>query len=102
MPSRVFSIDDLEELEVAWCNDFKESRGKRRWMEAFDVVFRADDDEKLYHVVIEEGNTEYQECYGEDRYPERDYRNKTVECPEVELYETMRPVTVFRKVKDNG
>ncbi len=97
MSSRTFTIDELEELEVMWDNVLKEGHGARRWSESFDVVFLADDG-KHYLVTVEEGLTENQDYYGEERYPDRDYETKTVECPEVELYTEQVPVTKWRKV----
>jgi hypothetical protein len=100
MPSRTFTIDELE--EVSYENVFKDGRGKRRWSETFDIVFLADDD-LHYHVLVEEGHTEDQDYYGSDRFPEcrlSDDGYMVVDCPEVEIYQTMLPVTKFRKISD--
>lgn len=99
MPTRTFLVDELEEMEVGYANEYKETRSRSRWSETFDIVFRADD-EKLYHVVYEEGLTEYQDYTGVQRYPFCNYSERTVTCHEVEIYEELRPVTMFRKVTE--
>jgi len=98
---RTFTVDELEEMEVSYVNEIKESVYSGRWTEHFRIVFRADDD-KLYLVDYDEGLTEYQELYGEDHYPEarRDGDDYVVDCPEVTLYEEMIPVTKWRKISD--
>lgn len=90
-----FTIEELND----YLDDpvIEERHGKRRWSEAVTCVFKADDG-KHYKVDYEEGNTEYQEYYGEDRYPDS-YREDGyvfVDCPEVELYEELVPVVKYR------
>lgn len=103
MPSRTFTVDELDELEVRYSAEFSERVDSGRWSEYFDVVFRADDG-KLYFVRTEEGLTEIQmdAMYREDHYPdaERNGGDYFVKCPQVELYQEMVPVTKWRKVSD--
>lgn len=91
MPTRTFSTSDLDHFLLV-ASVFEESRGRGRNSEQFDIVFQADDD-KLYHVVIAVPHD-----LGPFWYPAA-YDN-AVECPEVELYTTWRPVVRFRKVPD--
>jgi hypothetical protein len=100
MSHRVFTVEELEDADVMYYNHYKESRGKGRWSELFDIVFEAEDG-RYYHVLYEEGLTENQDYTGHERFPEARHSEYgwTVKCPEVELYETMRPVTLFRKVE---
>jgi len=99
MSTRTFTVDELEDLEVGYVNELKESVDSGRWTEHFEIVFKADDD-KLYLVSYDEGLTEMQEMWGEDSYPEarREGDDYIVECPEVEIYEEMVPVKKWRKL----
>lgn len=99
MPSRTFTVADLDDLEVAYANELKISNGSGRWSEHFDVVFRDESDGKLFVIALEEGLTEMQDYYGSDRYPDshrQDDGTYVVDCDEVELYEELVPVTKWR------
>lgn len=93
MSTRTFTVDELE--EVGYVNEIKESVDSGRWTEYFQIVFRADDN-KLYLVDYEEGLTEYQDLYGEDRFP--DSLGGEVPCTEVDIYEEMVPVKKWKRV----
>lgn len=99
MPSRTFNIEDLD--EIGYDNELKVERHTGRWNVYSDVVFRAEDDGKLYVVNYCEGLTEYQETYGSECFPDSVCRDGEwfVECFEVELYDEMVTVKNWRVVK---
>lgn len=82
--TRVFTRDELEELDVPHTHIHDEHWGNTRWTEIRRCVFRASDG-KTYRVSYETGSTEYQEC---DTW---DYETE-IEAEEVE----QREVTVTR------
>ncbi|RTL65880.1 MAG: hypothetical protein EKK42_20250 [Pseudonocardiaceae bacterium] len=100
MPSRTFTVDELEEFGAECEGEYRRSIDSGRWYEYFETVFRAGDDGKLYLVYTKEGLTEYQECSGADVFTDAELINDewVVECPEVEIFEEVQPVTKWRKV----
>lgn len=98
MTSRVFTVAELEDLEVSWANEYQEGMGARRWSETFRTVFEFDG--KFYEVYVEKGLTEYQETYGAERYPDAtvDDGEWIVDCPEVERYAETVVVEKWRKL----
>ena len=97
VPSRTFTLEELEELDVSWENQIKREIYSGRWNVHSNVVFRADDD-KLYLIQVSEGLTEYHETYGPEKYPEMNWQTHEIELPEVEIYEVMLPVKKWRTV----
>ena len=91
---REFTLEELEDLEVHYINESKKGHGRRRWSERFTVIFEFDG--KYYRVETEEGSTEYQDYSGADAFP--DMWDNKVQCPEVEKYVEMVPVTKWRKI----
>lgn len=107
MPSRDFTIDELEDHEVRHGSDavkYYESADSGRWSEYFTVVFQFDGDQKFYLVHTEEGLTENQQdgMDRNDHYSDARRNPETgeyfVTCPEVELYTETVEVTKFRKL----
>lgn len=94
--TRTFTIDELDDF-VANNARLIESVNRGRWSEHLEYVFAADDG-KFYVVDVEEGLTEYQDYYGEDRYPDckKLFDDWVVECAEVEIYEEMVPQRKWR------
>lgn len=93
MALRRFSLEQLEEWEVAFENVWSEEIDSGRWTRFDSVVFQAPDDEKYYRITVETGLTEYQEVYGEERYPEME--NGVLVAAEVVKTTIMKPVTVW-------
>lgn len=82
MPTRTFTRDELDELNVAWGgkhNVHVEQVDEGRWQVHYSVVFRAPDDGRLWEVGFQRGATEMQEC---DRW----YDEQEITATEVEPY----------------
>lgn len=96
MPSRWFTVDELISMDLPWTAEVVESRGRGKTGEFIDLVFRYD--WVSYHVVMHISPD------GEQSYPDAISIEGTqvVDCPEVELYATRRPVLLFRKVADDA
>lgn len=66
MPSRNFTLDELEDLDVPWTNESYDRIDKRRWYTVIEVVFKHED--KFYRGEYMEPATEMQEMDMADRW----------------------------------
>ena len=94
MASRWFTVDELNDMDLPWTAEFTESRGRDKWGENVDLVFRYEWTQ--YHVLM------HFTPGGDRSYPDAINIEGlwVVDCPEVELYPTRRHVVQFRKVTD--
>lgn len=94
---KTFTIDDLDYL-TSECADLVLEIDSGRWSSYSEIVFTDEDSGKQFVVNIEEGLTEMQDYYKEQRYPyhRREGEEYVVDCEEVEIYEEMVPQRKWR------